>query len=47
MEHEFCTLKEPKAVGDKVCTICLKKEIEDSITCSKGDPKSNKNLNIY
>ena len=47
MEHEDCTLKEPTAAGDKVCTICLKKEIEDSITCSKDDPKSSIKLKDY
>ena len=48
MEHEYCTLKgQPKVGGEKVCTICLKKEIEDSITCSKDDPKSSITLKDY
>ena len=42
IEHEDCSLKGgSKYGGERVCPICLQKEIDDSITCSPDDPRSS------
>ena len=48
IEHEDCSLRGGASYGaDKVCPICLNKEIEDSITCSPDDPRSKLSLDDF
>ena len=45
IEHDYCSLKGEN--GNNVCPICLQKEIEDSVTCSAEDPRSNLSMKKY
>ena len=48
IEHETCSLKSNLKLGrEKVCPICLEKDIEDSVTCSPDDPRSKLSLNDF
>ena len=48
IEHEYCSLKGDSNYGaEKVCPICLQKEIDDSITCSPDDPRSSLSFNDF
>ena len=48
IEHEYCSLKGNSNYGaEKVCPICLQKEIDDSITCSPDDPRSSLSFNDF
>ena len=45
IEHENCSFKgDDKYGSNRICPICLKKEIEDSVTCGPDIP--NKNLSL-
>ena len=48
IEHEDCTYKDnEKNGGNRLCPICLRNEIEDSITCSPNDPRSHLSLKDF
>ena len=48
IEHEDCSFKgDAKYGSDRICPICLKNEIEDSVTCSPDDPRSKLSLKDF
>ena len=48
IEHEDCSFKgDAKYGSDRICPICLRNEIEDSVTCSPDDPRSKLSLKDF
>ena len=42
IEHDYCSFNGgDKFEAKKICPICLKKEIDDAVTCCKEDPRSS------